>query len=80
MHRNIFVSNEYSRKKNQVFVKWKCYSDVFNSWAPLTDLDVWISKSNMLGGQLKTVGKTILSFLGIYEDWLLERVEVGKLQ
>ena len=23
---------------------------------------------------------TTLSFLGIYEDWLLERVDVGKLQ
>ena len=23
---------------------------------------------------------TILSFLGIYEDWLLERVDLGKLQ
>ena len=30
----------------------------------------------MLGGQLKTVVKTTLSFLGIYEDWLLERVLV----
>ena len=35
---------------------------------------------NKLGSQLKTVMKTILSFLGIYEDWLLERVDVGKLQ
>ena len=33
----------------------------------------------MLGSWLKTVVKTILSFLGIYEAWLLERVDVGKL-
>ena len=31
------------------------------------------------GGQLKTVVKTILSFLGIYEDWSLESVDVRKL-
>ena len=34
----------------------------------------------MLGGQLKTVVKTTLSFLKVYEDWLLERVDVEKLQ
>ena len=34
----------------------------------------------MLVSQLKTVVKTTLSFLGIYKDWLLERVGVGKLQ
>ena len=33
----------------------------------------------MLGNQRKTVGKTILSFLEIYEDWLSERVDVVKL-
>ena len=27
------------KKKNQVFVKWKGYSDAFNSWVPLTDLE-----------------------------------------
>ena len=26
------------KKKNQVFVKWKGYSEAFNSWVPLTDL------------------------------------------
>ena len=26
-------------KKNQVFFKWKGYSNVFNSWVPLTDLE-----------------------------------------
>ena len=39
-----------------------------------------INISNMLGSQLKTDVKTIFSFLGIYEHWLLERVDVGKLQ
>ena len=36
----------------------------FYSWVPLTDLEAWLSISNMLGGQLKTVVKTTLSFLG----------------
>ena len=27
------------KKKNQVFVKWKCYSDAFNLWVPLTALE-----------------------------------------
>ena len=27
------------KKENQVFVKWKVYSDAFNSWVPLTDLE-----------------------------------------
>ena len=34
----------------------------------------------MLGSRLKIVVTTIRSFLGIYEDWLLERVDVEKLQ
>ena len=25
------------KKRNQVFVRWKGYSDAFNSWVPLTD-------------------------------------------
>ena len=33
----------------------------------------------MLDSRLKTVVKTILSFLGIYVDWLLERVDVFNL-
>ena len=33
----------------------------------------------MLSSQLKTVVKTNLSFLGIYEDLLLENVDFGKL-
>ena len=68
------------KKKNQVIVKWKSYSEGFNSRVPLTDFEAWISISNILGGQLKSFGKTILSFPGIYEDSLLERVDVGKLQ
>ena len=68
------------KKKNQEFVKWKGYSDAFNSWVPLIDLEAWISVSSMLADQLKTIVKTILSFLRIYEDWLLERADVGKLQ
>ena len=27
------------KKKNQVYVKWKGYSNAFNSWIPLTDLE-----------------------------------------
>ena len=27
------------KKKNQVFIKWKRYSDAFNSWVPLTNLE-----------------------------------------
>ena len=27
------------KKKNQVFVKWKGYTDVFNLWVPLADLE-----------------------------------------
>ena len=27
------------KMKNQVFVKWKGYSDAVNWWVPLTDLD-----------------------------------------
>ena len=68
------------KKKNQVFVKWKGYRDAFKSWVSITDLEAWISVSSMLGDQLKTIVKTIISFLGIYEGWLLERVDVGKLQ
>ena len=72
------IERVLKKKENQVFVNWKGYRVAFNSWVPLIDLEAWISISNMLGGQLKAVVKTILSFLGIYEDWLLERVDVGK--
>ena len=27
------------KRKNQVFVKWNGYSDAFNSWVPLADLE-----------------------------------------
>ena len=33
------IERVLKKKKNQVFVKWKVYSDAFNSWAPLTDLE-----------------------------------------
>ena len=60
------------KKKNQVFVKWKGYSDALNSWVPLTDLEMLrISVSSTLGDQLKTSVKTALSFLRICEDWLV---------
>ena len=71
------IERVLKKKKNQVFVKWKGYSD---AWVPLTDLEAWISISNMLSGQLKTVVKTILSFLGNYEDWLLEKVNASPLK
>ena len=74
------VERVLKKKKNQVFVKWKGYSNAFNSWVTLTDLEACISISYMLGSRLMSVVKAILSFLGIYEDWLLERVDVGKLQ
>ena len=65
------------KKKNQVFVKWKGHGDAFNSWIPLTDLE---PVSSMLGGQLITTVITTLAILEICEDWLLERVDVDKLQ
>ena len=79
-HEIFRIERALKKKKNQVFVKWKGYSDAVNSWVPLTELEACISISNLLGAQMKTVVKTTLSFLGIYEDWLLERVDVGKLQ
>ena len=33
------IERVLKKKKNQVFVKWKGYSDAFNSWVPLTDLE-----------------------------------------
>ena len=27
------------KKKNQVYVKWKGYSNAFNSWIPVADLE-----------------------------------------
>ena len=74
----VLIKRVLKKKKNQGFVKWKGYSDAFNSWVTLTDLETCISISIMLGSRLKTVVRTILSFLGIYEDGLLERVYVGK--
>ena len=34
------IERVLKKKKNQVVVKWKGYSDKFNSWVPLTDLEV----------------------------------------
>ena len=33
------IERVLKKKTNQVFVKWKGYSDAFNSWVPLTDLE-----------------------------------------
>ena len=33
------VERVLRKKKDQVYVKWKGYSDAFNSWIPLTDLE-----------------------------------------
>ena len=33
------IEQVLKKKKKQVFVKWKGYSDAFNSWVPLTDLE-----------------------------------------
>ena len=67
------------RAGNRVYVKWKGYSNAFNSWISVADLEACISVSDMLGSQLETVVKTTLSFLKVFEDRLLERVDVEKL-
>ena len=33
------IKRVIGKKKNQVYVKWKGYSNAFNSWIPLTDLE-----------------------------------------
>ena len=33
------IARVLKKRKNQVFVTWKVYSDAFNSWVPLTDLE-----------------------------------------
>ena len=33
------IERVLKKKKNQVFVKWKGYSDAFSSWVLLTDLE-----------------------------------------
>ena len=67
------------RAGNRAYVKWKGYSNAFNSWISVADLEAGISVSDMLGSQVVTVVKTTLSFLKVREDWLLERVGVEKL-
>ena len=37
------IGRVLKKKKYQVFVKWKCYSDEFNSWVPLADIEAWIT-------------------------------------
>ena len=68
------------KKKKQVYVKWKGYSNAFNSWIPVAYLEACISVSDMLGSQLETVVKTTLYSFKVCEDWLSERVDVEKLQ
>ena len=31
------IERVLKKKKNQVFIKWKVYSNEFNSWIPLAD-------------------------------------------
>ena len=38
-HEIFLIKRVLEKKKNQVFLKWKGYSDTFNLWAPLADLD-----------------------------------------
>ena len=33
------IAHVLKKKKNQVFIKWKGYSNAFNSWVPLADLE-----------------------------------------
>ena len=33
------IERIFKKKKHQVFVKWKGYSNAFNSWVPLADLE-----------------------------------------
>ena len=33
------IDQVLKKKKNHVFVNWKGYSDTFNSWVPLTNLE-----------------------------------------
>ena len=33
------IERVLKKKKDQVFIKWKGYSDAFNSWVELTDLE-----------------------------------------
>ena len=39
VHEIFRIARVLRKKKNQVYVKWKSYSDAFNSWVPLTDLE-----------------------------------------
>ena len=39
VHEIFRIERVLRKKKNQVLVKWRGYSDAFNSWVPLTDLE-----------------------------------------
>ena len=39
VHEIFSIERVLKKKRNQVFVKWKGYSEAFNSWVPLTDLE-----------------------------------------
>ena len=39
VHELFRIKRVLRKQKNQVFVKWKGYSEAFNSWVPLTDLE-----------------------------------------
>ena len=74
------IERVLKRGIDRVLVRWKDYNSAFNSWIPLADLEqLWISINSMIGSLAPTtVAKTILSFLEICEDLLLERVDVGR--
>ena len=73
----IFRIKRVPRRRKIKYLSSGKVTVTFTSWVRLTDLEAWISISNMLGSHLKAVVKTILSFLGIYDDWLLERVNAS---
>ena len=74
------IKQVLKKKKNQVCVKSKGYSDTFNLSIPLADLEDESISKQYASRPAKTAIQTIHSFLQIYEDWLLEGVDVGKLQ
>ena len=76
------IERMLKRGKDSVLVKWKGYISAFNSWIPLAELEqLRISTNSMLGSLEPTaVVKTILSFLEMCDDLLLERVDGGRQQ
>ena len=54
MYRKTYRSERVLRKKkNQVYDKWKGYSNAFNSWISVARLEACISVSGMLGSKLE---------------------------